>query len=286
MLNVVPRKPRPRYSPKPERLYPNRGASHLNHLKLMNVLRIAAVAILGGAVSHATTLVAVWSPEHLLIGADSRVTTMTNLGLPVQGSACKIAQQGASYFAFAGLVEDLTTQYRADALAHQAFAAGGTLEQRLHQFAQSVREPLVRSLAQLKKDSPDQYASLLQGRPALQAIFGLVEQGPPSLGIVGFNLAPDGSLVQQTQVIAQGDDGRGPRIITAGQQGQIRQYLRDHRDWSQGPHIDLVRTLIELEIAHSTGQVGGPVDMIQLKPNAAEWLQRKAQCAPVMARTD
>jgi hypothetical protein len=249
----------------------------------MNALRIAAVAILGGAVSHATTLVAVWSPEHLLIGADSMVTTVTNHGLPLQGSACKIAHQGSSYFAFAGLVEDLTTNYRADTLAHQAFAAAGTLEERLRHFAELVHGPLVRTLAQVKKDSPDQYASLLQGRPALQAIFGLVEQGPPSLGVVGFNLAPDGSLVPQTQVIAQGDDGRGPRIITAGQQGQIRQYLRDHRDWYQGPHADLVRTLIELEIAHSTGHVGGPVDLIQLKPNTAEWLQRKAQCAPAVA---
>jgi hypothetical protein len=251
----------------------------------MNVLRIAVAAILGGALAPATTLVAVWSPEHLLLGADSMVTTMTTHGLPIHGSACKIVQQGESYFAFSGLVEDVTTSYRADALAHQAFATGGSLEQRLDRFVELVREPLLRSLLQVKKDSPEQYASLLQGRPALQAIFGLVEHGPPSLGVVGFNLASNGALVPHAQVIAKGNDGRGPRIITAGQQGQIRQYLRDHRDWSEREHSDLVRSLIELEIGNGGGQVGGPVDILQLKPNAAVWVQRKAGCAAPVVLT-
>ena len=61
----------------------------------------------------ATTLVALWSPERLLIAADSNViTNMPN----VLGTACKISQDGPIYYAFSGLVEDKKAGYNVEVL--------------------------------------------------------------------------------------------------------------------------------------------------------------------------
>jgi hypothetical protein len=84
------------------------------------------------------------------------------------------------------------------------------------------------------------------------------------------------------KMIADGDDGRGPRIIYAGQQSHIREYLASHRDWYLGDIPELVRNLVGVEIASSDGKVGGPVDVLELRPHgAAQWIQRKAECSAV-----
>lgn len=56
------------------------------------VLRGALPLLLCATHLGATTLVAVWSPDQLIIGADSSV--ITSLGaVAIQASACKIGQQ-------------------------------------------------------------------------------------------------------------------------------------------------------------------------------------------------
>jgi hypothetical protein len=243
----------------------------------MKAVPLAAAVLCAAAVSHATTLVAVWSPEQLLIGADSAVITEAG-GFAIQGSACKIVQDQKFYFAFSGLVDEPSIKYNAEALAHRAMVEGGTLETRINRFIELTNPQLVAALEQVKRDTPEQYAFLQQGHPALQAIFAQVQDGPATLATVGFSVGPNGTVSPSAKVIANGDDGRGPRIIYAGQQSRIREYLRDHRDWFQDDQAELIRRLIGLEIAGSDGEVGGAIDILRLKPSAAEWVQRKAQC--------
>ena len=227
------------------------------------------------ALASATTLVAIWSPNQLLIGADSNVVT----SVPnVLGTACKISQLGSTYFAFSGLVEDKTVGYNVSALAQEAADSSGTLSDRMNRFVTVLRDPLAKAVASLKQDSPDQYAYLQQDHPVLQAIFAEKEPGPPALGVATFALGPDGKLADYTRLIAQGDDGRGPRIIYAGKQDHIRAYLSTHREWFLGDQAQLVRNLIKSEIDASRGEVGGAIDILSIEPNSAHWLQKKPEC--------
>jgi hypothetical protein len=243
----------------------------------MRSLPLAGIAMVCSVCAPATTLVAVWSPEQLLLGADSSVTLET-AALKTTGSACKIGQESSSFFAFSGLVDDGATNFHVESLAHEAVAGGGTLEDQLNRFVGLVEKPLASSVALVKRDSPAQFAFLEQGHPVLQAIFAFKGQGPATLAVAQFGVAPDGALAPMAKIIAQGDDGQGPRIIYAGQQAKIREYLNSHQDWYNGEKSDLVRNLIGLEIANSHGEVGGPVDIVKLTPNGARWLQRKTSC--------
>ncbi len=244
----------------------------------MRFLPVVGISVLWASIAPATTLVAVWSPHELLLGADSTVTTNLTSGLRF-GSACKIESQNSSFFAFSGLVDDRVTGYRADRFAQEAIRLRGTVEQRLQRFVDLTSGPLAQSVALVKRDSPAQYAYLQHGHPVLQAIFALADDGPPALAVAGFELASDGSLKSFSKVVARGNDGHGPRVIYAGQQSRIREYLHEHHDWYSGLPSDIVKNLIELEIANGTGEVGGPVDIVKLTPDGAEWVQRKSQCA-------
>ncbi|HLJ51343.1 MAG TPA: hypothetical protein VKU01_35285 [Bryobacteraceae bacterium] len=240
-----------------------------------STVRFAAVAAIFAPFLSPTTLIAIWSPGRLLIGADSAViTSMPN----VVGSGCKISQDGSTFFAFSGLVEDKSVGYNVAALARQASEAPGALEQRMEQFVNLVNDPLARAVTTLKNDSPDQYAYLQQNHPALQAIFAEQEPGAPQLGVVAFAVGPDGILSHYTRMVANGDDGRGPRIIYAGKQDQIRSYLNVHHDWFLGDQAGLIRSLIQSEAETSRGEVGGPIDILSVEPNNSYWVQKKSTC--------
>lgn len=239
------------------------------------LLKAAGVLAAGTLLAPATTLVAVWSPEKLVIGADSNVVT----NVPnVLGTGCKISRDGDSLYAFAGLVEDRSAGYNIEALAHEAVLSSDDLSLQLSHFVKLAYDPLARAVAAVKQDAPDQYAYLQQNHPVLQAIFAGAENRPPKLGVAGFSLAADGSLQDFTRIVAAGDDRPGKGIIYAGQQTHVKEYLRNHPDWSIGDDTTLVRNLIQSEIDASAGEVGGPIDIFTVDPKGPHWVQRKPEC--------
>ncbi len=239
----------------------------------MRVL-IAAALISTGA--GATTLVALWTPDQVIPGADSLMLT----NVPgVRGNACKIGQAGSTFFAFSGLVDDPSAGFSARAAAERAIGEKSDLNGRMEQFLALAHEPLARALDAVRHDEPDSWAWVQQGHPPLQAIFAERGSGVPSLGIATIAMMPDGTLQDSAHIIAQGDDGRGPRIIYAGQQSGIRAWLHAHPDWYNGDRAALVRRLIQLEVDESPGMVGGPFDVVSIAATGAEWLDKKTACA-------
>jgi hypothetical protein len=77
-------------------------------LDFPNNMRVVLPALLLASACGvgATTLVAVWSPERLILGADSLMVTDT-----AKASACKIEHEGPIYFALSGLVQDRTAGF-------------------------------------------------------------------------------------------------------------------------------------------------------------------------------
>ncbi len=238
---------------------------------------IAAALVLSAAVSRATTLVALWAPGEVLLAADSAVIK-TGGGLNFQTVGCKIGEGARAYYALSGIVDDDGTGYSASRYASEAAGGSGTVESLAANFAKAIEDPLRRELDDLRRDDPSQYLFLAQGHPALQAIFAGMEGGQPALVVAGFGLAPDGELKGFVRVIAKGDDGRGPRIIYAGQQSKIKAYLALHRDWSQADRTQLVNKLVQMEIDASEGQVAGPIDVLSIDGAGAHWLQHKQSC--------
>jgi hypothetical protein len=233
-------------------------------------------ALVAFAPLRATTIVALWSPEGLYLAADSRVVT----NLPsAPSTACKITHEGSTFFALSGLVQDDSIRLDANRVAREAVQGAAPIEAKIDRFADAMRGDLTRAVSALAKDAPEDFAFLKAGHPILQAVFADIQAGAPVLAVVGFQLEPNGGLREQKAVIADGTDKRGPRIIYAGQQAKIREYLRSHRDWYNSDREGLLRNLVELEIAENTGRVGAPVDMVAITGDGARWVQKKSQCS-------
>jgi len=239
-------------------------------------IAVAAFVLLAVA-SKATTLVALWSPGEVLLAADSAVIKTAG-DLNFQTVGCKIGEGAGTYYALSGLIDDEASGYSATRYASEAANSGGNLETEAANFVAAAQDPLKKELNGMRRDDPTQFALLAQGHPALQAIFAGTEDGQPALVVAGFGVAPSGELNSFVRVVAKGNDGRGPRIIYAGQQSQIKAYIKGHPDWYQGDRSELVRKLVQLEIDASEGQVGGPVDVLSIDGAGAHWIQHKQSC--------
>jgi hypothetical protein len=248
----------------------------LTYSSVNRLSTILAGALVAFTPLRATTIVALWSPEGLSLAADSRVVT----NFPSTSvSACKITHEGSTFFALSGLVQDDSVQLDANRVARAAVREAVPIEAKINRFADAMRPDLARAVSTLEKESPADFAFLKAGHPILQAVFADVQAGAPALAIVGFQLDPSGGLHEQKAVVADGSDNLGPRIIYAGQQGKIREYLRGHRDWFTSDREALLRNLVELEIAENTGRVGAPVDIVTITGAGVHWVQKKSQCS-------
>ena len=208
----------------------------------------------------------------MLIGADSLV--VLDQGATAV-SACKISQEGSTFFALSGLVEDRVAGLSVAAVARDATRSGASMPAKIRRFVEDVRPKLMNALDALKQDSEEDYRYLRSGRPMLQAIFADVQNGVPVMATVGFQLDQEGTLQHQIALVREG----APRLIYAGQQGRIREYLRAHRDWFGPDNESLIRTLVQLEVDAKSGYVGGAVDLLALDTRGARWVHRKPECS-------
>jgi hypothetical protein len=236
-------------------------------------MRVAVLIALSlPSLTCATTLVALWTPDSIILGADSRVITDSG---PLE--ACKIGHKDEVWVAASGLVTESRSGFQFGPMAQLALAHSGGLQQKMFRFAEVVHGPLTKALAVVRLEAPADYARIQTGRPVLQAIFATREAGKPVMATIAFVLGADGELQPRASLI-DGADRRGPRIIYAGQQERIREYLRSHPDWLNGDRQALVRNLVQLEVDAGTPFVGGPVDVMQIDAGGPHWIQRKAAC--------
>jgi hypothetical protein len=220
-----------------------------------------------------TTLVALWTPDRIVLGADSMVVSDG----PAAYDACKIVNAGGTWLAVSGLVTDTGAGFELGPLARLALAPPGTMKEKLARFAASVQPHLQRAYEGLRHDSPVEYARFAGGRPVLQAIFAGQENGRPVLATVGFIPGIDGALEPRASLV-DGSDARGPRLIYAGQQDRIRDYLKTNRNWFESDRQAVVRNLVQLEVDAGTGLVGGPIDIVEIEPAGPHWVQKKSNC--------
>jgi hypothetical protein len=247
-----------------------------NTLPWSRRVRASAFAVLclfASVDGFATTLVALWTPQRILLAADSLVVSDS----PQARDGCKIVHSGTTWLAVSGLVTDAVSGYELGPLARTTLEAPGTMQDKVLRFAGSVQDPLQRAVDSLKRESPAEYARLAAGRPVLQAIFASGETGRPVLATVGFIPGAGGAL-QPRMSLVDGSDALGPRLIYAGQQDRIREYLKSNRRWYERDGNELVRSLVQLEADAHTGLVGGPVDLVEIGGAGSQWIQKKAYC--------
>ena len=95
---------------------------------------VLIVSALCATSASATTLVALWTPEKLLLGADSLMVVTQGSG---RASACKISHEGSTFFAMSGLVEDSAAGLNVGDAARDAARQGGPMPAKVEWFVET-----------------------------------------------------------------------------------------------------------------------------------------------------
>lgn len=233
----------------------------------------------------ATTIVVARAANEIVIGADSKVTDA--FGNELKKQRCKIAQVGNLFLAFEGFEIDRRTGFNVQEIAVQALRlkANATAAEKVSIMTGALVSKLFDELPIVQRHEPEAYQmKFAGGRVFLRVLVAGFERGRPLVFVrdfravqagpnrIGITVLPDDCLANcQGEVVTR---FLGETAAIDGLPEETPGF------WQQGL-IAGVRSLIETQIAARSEYVGPPIDILRITTKGAEWVQRKAECAPI-----
>lgn len=252
---------------------------------MSGLLRLLALMLLLVGRAAATTIVAVKTPNEIVIGADSKVTD--TFGNAFANQACKIVQAGNLFFAYEGLARDRRTGFDIAKIAAQSLQLkpNATAVEKVSIFTGFVTSQLFAELLSLKQHDPETYREKIEGgQTFLKILVAGFEGNRPLLfvrqfravslsrGTIGVIVVPDDCL---------SDCAGYPVIRSLGETAAIDGLPEETPGFWENGIVEGVRRLIETEIAARSEYVGPPVDILRIDKTGARWIQRKQACPDI-----
>lgn len=256
------------------------GAGFRSRVVLLPCLLLAGLSAALPAVAQ-TSVVALWTPDEIVVGADSKTITGRGAGR----STCKIAQlEDSFFFAAAGLNTEPKTGFELAKIVRQAFAQPGTMREKVDDFESLVDTPLTAALQRLKQEEPAFYEHYLENKgQVLQVVFFGLEDGNPELFLRTFEVELISGNVTVVMERNECTAGTCPStmVFLLGYSGAASAFVTSHPGFSKNGLAPAVEHLVDMEIAEVPQFVGPPVDILRVNRQGASWVKRKAQCAPL-----
>jgi len=242
-----------------------------------------SLVLLSPIAADATAIVAVRSPEGIVIAADSLMTVKTTQGSVSMGE-CKIRRTGEVFYALAGLSRDPERGFDVWQLTGDSLAGLERLETAADRVAAAVESGLRRELQRVRSEAPELYNAHLGRRsdPLVRLLLAAVEEGTPRLIFLGFRqkTVQDGepAIIVERRSCPGDCKADGVSLFFLGEHEAMDACLkREKVNWREP--AETARLLLEEEIRARTPGVGPPVDLLRIDREGAVWIARKARCA-------
>jgi len=222
----------------------------------------------------ATSIVAIWNSNDLVLGADSKAIHVDrSLAKP----ACKIGIANQVVWSYSGLAAAPTENFNVDDTAKQAMSTNATFDDRIAEFESDVVVPLADALNHIKLDNPDWYIKHHEGTATLETIFSTIENGTVRLYATNFIIKID-HVLGTISVDISGNNCpsascAGVHIFDLGEHEAIDREFSNDLLTKLGTNRT-VQYLIETEIAAHPDDVGPPIAMIELDKGGMRWISK------------
>jgi hypothetical protein len=251
---------------------------------LPGVIGIAALLVaIPCPLAHATTIVVARTASEIVIGADSKVTD--TYGKELNSQVCKVQQVGNLFVAFEGLLRDKATGFNIPEIAIKALRLkpDATAAEKVNILTGFITAELFVELNRVRRDSADEFHTKLEGQTFLRILIAGFENNRPVVFVrqfrtafiargIGVIVIPDDCL----------DDCKGEVVTRFLGETEAIEGLPEVTPgfWAEGLTAG-VRRLVQTEIDARGEYVGPPIDLLQIKPQGAKWIQKKEQCPDV-----
>jgi hypothetical protein len=246
----------------------------------MRIARYAIpLALIAASPSHATLLMFQWTPERILLAADSLSAKVHQSGQVDTVTECKIHQQGNFFFALAGINDDPGANVDLVSLAARAAASSGNLRGVMHSFEGSVAGPVRALWSDMvqHRAAAARLALATDGRMTITVIF--VARREQAIAVKEYDGGFDGAVTETPAwFYGSGSGMRQDRgYVAVGVYGDAQAASANNRIAGEG--VPFINSFYEVQIAHelqrarqsATPRIGGPVCILEVMTGTASW---------------
>lgn len=219
---------------------------------------VAAIGLGFCASAGATTIVAIWTPQKIVIAGDSLVNVnWTENGVRQHDTwnDCKIRKYGANYVSVAGNYRIQKAGFDVWNTAERACASSLNFEI----CAARLKTDLRNILARVAGVHDVHLTLLVAGR----------ENGAPVLEHITFAGQPNGPLTVKSESFRRGKQQWGRVIL--GDRDAIDRYERGSTSAMTGSIQDQALSLVRIEARAMPQEVGAPFSTLTIEPSGEHW---------------
>jgi hypothetical protein len=239
---------------------------------------LAAWAAIVPTQAFSTTIIAVWLPDRVMIGADSKVSMVKGT---VNEPMCKIGVANNVLFAISGLRLSIIVGNAFDTyeIARQALLANESLDFRIQTFEKNIIEKLSAMLSATKAVDPAGYP-LAKNEAAIGIVFAAYINGRARMEVRDIRdtggATIDVRVAQSMSCPGDAQCARRARVVMLGQNEESNRITSiDPLFWQRrGGVAQGIEYLITQESAADPTHVGPPISIVEVAAAGVNWVSR------------
>jgi hypothetical protein len=225
-------------------------------------------------VTTGTAIAIVARSDQIAVAADSKVLLGPDR---ISFLDCKIKQCEGAFFVIAGHRRVELTDFDAIYIATDACKTTGNIADRMSKFETLIEAALSNMLRASRQRDRTYFEISLRDKTVLQAAFFGFERGSPYLYARSYKCRVSSDQIV-VEVERQGCQSQCDLLTLLGESRAIERYISQTPSYKKKPPIELVKELVELEIADKPDVIGPPIDVLQISKTGAVWKERKQDC--------
>ncbi len=242
---------------------------------LLAVVRLASVGLpkfallaLLPAIAHATCGIAVWTPESLILGADSRETYLSPYHGPTSSTQCKLRQIGPYYVIVSGVMQHQRSGFDVFEILGESIVRTTTVTEAAEAAAGEITRRYAEVLNMSREDSSRKYQAELEINAPAFAIAGF-SNGRPYLAHYEYDLVR-GQLKWRKWIYGASRTGSMDYAYLCDPAG-IEMFKRQHPRWRTEDPLKVVKGMIAAAARVNTFEVGGPTALLVVESSGPHW---------------
>ena len=232
----------------------------------MDGLKLALLAFIP-VIAHATCAIAVWTPDRIILGSDSRETYLS----PEYGQRsldqCKLRQIGPYYVIVAGILRYERTGFNVFDVLGESIARTNSVTDAAEDASNEIARRYAKVLQLARGDSSASYRQSLEVNAPVFAIAGFAN-GRPYLAHYEYNLVR-GTGTWRKRIY--GRSGGSMNYVYLCDPYSIDMFKRQHPNWRTEDPLKVVPGMIASAGRWDSGEVGGPTALLVVDASGPHW---------------
>ena len=174
---------------------------------------------------------------------------------------------------------------RLSKLVEEPFREGNSLTDKINKLDRLVQSPLSKALEYLRHDNPKFFKDTFDRgeRVALEVVFAGVVDGIPIISLRNFTIERFHpiSVSPTRRRNCPGNCPTETQIYYVGWKDAMVNYATMNPGvWDVGA-VPAINKLLQIQANSTPNEVGGPIDILYLTKDKAQWIQKKPVCIQV-----